>query len=303
MGYNIEKISEFTGHSSGIYCLSPGNQAHTIFSGSGDRFIAEWNLESLEAEKFAVKLNSTPYSIYHVKSLNLLIAGTSDGSIHWIDLSKRQELHQFNYHKQAIYRLLAINSDTQLIATSGDGSFSVWDLQNHTHLRTLHLCEEKIRAIAFDQKSKLLAIGSGDHLIRIFETEHFNELYTLKAHTDSVTSLCFHPTLPCLISGGKDAHLNVWDTSKSFDLKKSVPAHNFAIYELSFNPQGNYLASASRDKTVKLWNGENFDLIQRIDYKIHKAHNHSVNSLLWINSNHFVSAGDDRKICYWKVGG
>jgi WD40 repeat protein len=56
----VKKIGTLTGHSGAVYSLSEGprekgaNSPH-FFTGSSDKFLALWNLETLQAEKFAAQ--------------------------------------------------------------------------------------------------------------------------------------------------------------------------------------------------------------------------------------------------------
>jgi WD40 repeat protein len=115
-----------------------------------------------------------------------------------------------------------------------------------------------------------------------------------------VNSLCFYPDGKTLVSGGKDAHLNFWDTS-TFDLIKSIPAHNYAIYKIAFHPTQTIFVSASRDKNIKIWNAETIEVIQRLDAKNFNGHKASVNNLYFTkNGDQLVSVSDDRSMIIWE---
>ena len=77
-----------------------------------------------------------------------------------------------------------------------------------------------------------------------------------------------------------------------------IPAHNYMIYDLQFI--GEYLLSASRDKTIKCWNANDLSILQRLDFKS-KGHKHSVNALVILSTDSFVSCSDDRQVISWKV--
>lgn len=297
----IKRRAQLTGHSGPLYTVTPGNKGNTVFTGSGDQFVAEWNLETCEAEKFAVKMEATIYALCNIESLNLLLIGQAKGGIHVVDLAERKEVRFFTHHQQAIYDIQYLPSKNHFYALSGDGSFSVWDATEMQLLRTIPLCDEKLRNIAFSTDGNLAAIACGDGTIRIFDTDLHNELHTIEAHEKGASSVCFHPNGKTLISGGRDAHLRAWDVNNDFKEVLSIPAHNFTIYSIVFSKDGTLCATGSRDKTVKIWSAETFDLIQRLERKGHQGHFNSVNKLYWSDYNDYlVSVSDDRSMIVWE---
>jgi WD40 repeat protein len=105
-----------------------------------------------------------------------------------------------------------------------------------------------------------------------------------------------------LFSGGRDALLKVWKLDQTPILLETINAHWFTINDLQISPNGNFLISASRDKTIKIWDIKTLELLKVLDrFKNIGGHTHSVNRLLWLDNETFVSGGDDKKICVWKM--
>ncbi|MCC6601072.1 MAG: WD40 repeat domain-containing protein [Crocinitomicaceae bacterium] len=300
MDTTVRKMHIFSDHSAAVYGLAEGRTPGTFFSASGDRYIVEWSVKSLQQQPFVVKLDQSPYCIKYLLRFNLLVAGNAAGGIHVIDTKNKSEVRHLTIHQKGVYDLVEDTSQSLLYAAGGDGCLSVWRLPDFELLRNIPFSTEKIRQLALSPDGTLLAIACGEGKVRIVDTAFFNELYTLHAHSEGATSVAWHPQKKVLVSGGKDACLHLFHTEDSFRSLMKIPAHNFAIYSIAFSPDGKNCVTASRDKTIKLWSPQSFDALGRID-PASGGHTHSVNDLLWLGNSRFLSCSDDRKIILWEM--
>ena len=58
--------------------------------------------------------------------------------------------------------------------------------------------------------------------------------------------------------------------------------------------------TASRDKTIKIWDAFSADVLKRIERK-DGGHSHAVNDLWKKDEMNFVSTGDDKRIIWWEM--
>jgi len=73
--------------------------------------------------------------------------------------------------------------------------------------------------------------------------------------------------------------------------------HSAAINEIIYSPDGNYIFSASDDKTIKMW-----DVKSGIDIKSFNGHTHPVKCIAITSSGNKIISGDaDGKIIVWDV--
>ena len=76
MKIEVKKKGTLTGHSGAVYALEQGASSSLLYSGSSDKFIALWNLDTLQPEKFAAQFPSIVYAICHIPQKNILLVGT-----------------------------------------------------------------------------------------------------------------------------------------------------------------------------------------------------------------------------------
>jgi WD40 repeat protein len=303
MELEIIDNAELVGHSGPIYALSAGFLPNTFFSGSSDRFVAEWDLVQMQQTKLAIKLEHPVYSICCVKSNEnskegMLVIGNGNGGIHLVDLAEKKELKLLQLHNGPIFDLKYCPIKHCIFSASSDGHIARIDLSDFKSI-IKKVCTQKVRQICINNSGSNIAVAAGDCSVRMLDADSLSEIHTISAHEGSANSVAFHPSGELLISGGKDAHLNIWNAN-NYQLIKSIPAHNYAIYGIEFNPEGTIMATASRDKTVKLWDAENFTVLKRLDRKS-GGHMHSVNRIHWNYNGILISGGDDRKLMAWEV--
>lgn len=291
----FHKFKEFSGHGAGIYSLAFDGQF--IYSASADHYVARWNIETGEQDRFAIKFDFPAYSIALLNNADFLAVGLSSGDLHIFDLINRVEVKFYKQHTKAIFCIAENQAKKQFYTVDADGNLSIWDTEKFSLLLYLPIDCGKVRRIAIDESGENFALACQDGTIRIFETAYFNEIRTIKAHEGGTTSLVFVPNNE-IISGGKDAHICRWNWKSEICLKR-IPAHNFSVYDLQVLKTKNLLVSASRDKTIKVWNLQDLSIYQRIDLK-QKGHRHSVNALQILDDTSFVSASDDKRILCWK---
>jgi WD40 repeat protein len=295
----LEKRLEINGHAGAIYsCVF--QSPHYIFTGAGDKFVAKWNLKTGTQEAFSIKSEQAVYAVKLIQKQQILVIGTSSGSLHLIDLQLKKELKHFIQHQSATF-CISENPDLHHFYTSdADGNLAVWNTNNFELLLFLPLLVGKIRSMQVVQNGTKLMLSSQDGSIRIFETKHFNELISFNAHDLGTNDTAINPLQPNkLFSVGKDGLLKCWNLD-SLKLIISIPAHNFGIYQIEFLNHGKQFVTISRDKSIKLWDTENLSVIQKIERK-QGGHSHAVNSIAKINEFEIVTVGDDKRMNYWDL--
>jgi WD repeat-containing protein 61 len=295
-------LSSLPGHQGAVYALENGSESGTLFSAGADKVITAWNLRTRQNLPFLARLPDPVYSLCFVREHNLLLAGTSTGNIHIIDLDKKKEIKILKNHAGQVFDIRYALKQKSFYSLGGDGTFAWCDMDLLSVKKVLKLSDSKLRQMDLNSSETEMAIASGDGDILILDAFTAELKARFKAHTLSANTVKYHPSGKILLSGGKDAHLNIWDLENGNIRLHSIPAHNFSIYSICFSPDNRLFATASRDKTLKIWDAASFEFLLRISKEMHNGHVNSVNTLYWsADPACLVSAGDDRSLILWTV--
>lgn len=84
-------------------------------------------------------------------------------------------------------------------------------------------------------------------------------------HRDVITHLVVTPGTDFLITASVDGHVKFWKKrEEGIEFVKHFRSHLLPINSLSVNANGTYMCTASMDKTVKVFDVINFDMINMI---------------------------------------
>ncbi|KAF7188898.1 Nuclear distribution protein PAC1 [Pseudocercospora fuligena] len=128
---------------------------------------------------------------------------------------------------------------------------------------TLQSHRSPITCVAFHPLFSSLASGSEDCTIKIWDYELGELERTLKSHTKAVLDVDFGGPRgnTLLASCSSDLTIKLWDPAEEYKNIRTLPGHDHSVSSVRFIPSGaagaplsgNLLASASRDKTIRIW--------------------------------------------------
>ena len=292
----VKKLHTFIGHNDSLYCLEALDD-HRFFSAGSDGMVILWDLRSPDEGEVIAKVEGSVYAMTYISDDQTLIVGENNEGIHKIDLEKKKEVGSIQLGNHQIFDIESF--EDKLWVALGSGEL----VQLNPSLEILNrikVSSERVRSIDFSQNE--LVIGLSDNSIKVIDSETLETTYELKGHKNSVFTAKFHPSGKYLVSGGRDAQLKVWDTSEQYVLRESIAAHIYTINHLVFSRDGKHFVTCSMDKSIKLWNAHNFQLLKVLDKHRHAGHGNSVNKLLWMKYRDLlVSCSDDRTISVWEL--
>lgn len=296
----VKKTATYSGHRDCIYALAPGPTPEVFYTAGGDGLVVQWDTRKPDEGELMAKVEHSVYAIATDLAKNRMYVGHNYNGIHIIDIAQKKEIASTAITSAPIYSLLVHHN--QLWIGAGDGTVYIMDTEDFSTRAKIKISQQNIRHLTkVPFGSHIIASSSDTHIYTIDATTFQVVAKPIAAHSNSVFAVAFADSGNVLVSGGRDAHLKKW-SFPFWDLQVDIPAHLYAINDIQLSPSGKYLATASMDKSIKLWDSVSLQLLKVIDKSRHAGHGTSVNKILWMGSDEsLVSVSDDRTVSLWHI--
>ncbi|WVZ99814.1 LOW QUALITY PROTEIN: hypothetical protein U9M48_045060 [Paspalum notatum var. saurae] len=179
----------------------------------------------------------------------------------------------------------------RFVSAGKDGDARIWDITTRKCVISLTGHTNSVTCVKWGGDG-LIYTGSEDCSIKVWETSEGKLVKTLKGHGHWVNSLALSTEYVLrtgaydhtgktystaeemkeaalarykkmrgnaperLVSGSDDFTMFLWEPTMSKQPKARMTGHQKLVNHVYFSPDGQWLASASFDKSVKLWNGK-----------------------------------------------
>lgn len=227
---------------------------------------------------------------------------------------------------------IAWSPDNQTLAIGNGQTLELRDCQNSTQI--LASFASQIWSIAWSANGILAASDKQTAKLWNCATLPAKPLHTLQNYTNAVYSVAFHPHHPIFASVSSDRTLSLWDLPTRTCIKtlhtphhalrtvavhpqgllavggaeptlwlwtptghRLLSGHTDSLCSVAFSPDGNLLASGSRDQTIRLWDASNYRTL-----KILTGHDSWVLSVAFSpNGQWLASSSADQTIRIWDL--
>ncbi|NEP13436.1 MAG: hypothetical protein F6K14_25165 [Symploca sp. SIO2C1] len=322
-------LKTLEGHTAPVYGVAISPDGKTIVSASADKTIKLWSnkgtlFNTLEGHRDRV------WEVAISPDGKTIASGSWDKTIKlW--KTESSFLTTLSGHTDVVIGV-DLSPDAKTIASaSDDKTVRLWN-QKGTLLKTIKGHKAEVYGVSFSPDGKTIASSSKNKTIKLWNFEG-EELKTFRGHTDEVWGVSFSPDGKTIVSGSGDKTVRLWniggslggvsekkvgETSKKTrrhgdtetrrieiptqisltPLRVTLKKHREKVWAVSISPDSQMIASASEDKTVKLWSKEGTLL------KTLEGHRDAVNDVAIDSANNLiVSASSDGTAKLWSSEG
>jgi WD40 repeat protein/tRNA A-37 threonylcarbamoyl transferase component Bud32 len=184
----------------------------------------------------------------------------NDRTMRLWDVKTGEELRRFNGHGRIVWSVAFSPDGRRALSGSADRIVRLWDLETGELLGRLEGHTGWVRCVAFSPDGRQALSGGGgpaeeghwiDCTVRVWDLETHKELQRFEGHDRPVWSAVFLPDGRRVLSGG-DPIARLWGVDSGKELR-AFEGHFATINGVALSPDGQHVASASDDRTVRLW--------------------------------------------------
>ena len=189
-----------------------------------------------------------------------------------MNLYQKPKTHLAKYKINEIVYFLTRDYEANYRAVASPFGILICNASTGEEEHILPSPKNEVLSVAFSPESNIIAGGKADNTIQLWANwnsyDGSHDKHILKGHGGSVTSVVFSPDCKILASGSKDGTIRLWEivckesrahTSGEQEIvsisHKSTLEHS-SVTSVVFSPDGNMLASGSKDGTIRLWESE-----------------------------------------------
>ena len=202
---------------------------------------------------------------------------------------------------------LEFSSDGKTLAVGKYQWVELWDLETQDVIHEYEPHAGRVRCLKFTNDGKMLYAGGGQAArrgeIRLWNVASAELIHTFEIHGDTIESIAISPDNAKLLTASMDEFSAVIDLEKLDDVKpideqaKWLTQHVGRVLSTLYHPNGNYFVTGSEDKTVKVWDPENYTVLVSFD-----GNDDAVYSLAYATQeNVIVSGSADNAVRSWRV--
>ena len=261
---------KLTGHTDWVRSVAVSPDGKWAASGSDDKTVKIWDLESGECRATLVGHTNLVRSVAITPDGKLILSGSSDDTLRVWDAGSGRDGTKLEGHRSSIFTVVALRDNSRVLSGGFDETLRLWDLASGKCLKIIECGTEEaddVFSSAVNPAETQALSGHRDGSVRLWNLETGECLATLTGHSDTVLSVKITPDGRFAVSGSEDATVKIWDLEAKTCLG-TLEGHQDVIDSVAISPDGALIASTGfTDKTVQLWDWKQGACLQVIEHE------------------------------------
>jgi WD40 repeat protein len=256
--FNGKDYNGLHGHEGLVRSLAFVGNTNSFYSSGSDGKILRWDLSGSKSYRTLIDNNFINRSLAISNNGRWLACGTTTTGIQLFNLNQANSAPTYLEGHKGWVEALEFTSDSKgLFSASTDNTIIYWDLIAGTN-SVFITTESKIRCLAVSPAGRYIVVGTDDGKVIRYTFDSKEKTILFQSDGNKIYAIGFNASGTKIGFGDKNGNLRVMD-SRTNTVIRTVQAHNAPIMDLDFSPNDNQIATASTDKSLRIWDANNFN--------------------------------------------
>ena len=257
---------------SGTTAIEWAPDGKTLITASYDGIIRTWDVAARKVVQELKGHTGTVWTLAISADGRTLASGGADKTVKLWDLAQGTLLKTLSGHSMNIWKVRFTPNGQHVVSSSFDNDIKIWTVSEGTLVRTLQGHQQAVVGLDISPDGHTIASASDDKTLKLWDFQSGKLVRTMEGWKEHVYAVSFSPDGTRMVSSNRDngaggellqnffgkgstpkgITVRLWDVA-SGRLLQTFSDHQNDVMDVTFSPDGQFIASASTDHTVGLW--------------------------------------------------